>query len=122
MGTRNADLVVYNLIKRTAFVEKRIEFDDVRVLGRESDRFVGRWLVVGGETDRSGELVGGPVEAKHDHSRFACGRVGGHDGEWLPEGEVPSAGKLMNVFFVLHIGEGIIQGGWAPLGGSDAVG
>ena len=34
------DLVIHNLIKRTTFVEKSVELDDVRILGRESDYLV----------------------------------------------------------------------------------
>ena len=71
------DLVIHNLIERTAFVEESVKFDDVRILCRESDNLARR-NEMGGEADRSTVFVGGPVETKNNHSGLAYGRVGRH--------------------------------------------
>ena len=72
------DLVIHNLIERTAFVEESVEFDNVRILGRESDNHV-RCSEMGGEADRSTVFVGGPIETKNNHPGLAYSRVSRHN-------------------------------------------
>lgn len=74
------DLVIHDLIERTAFVEKSVEFDDVCILGRESDKPVRCNWMAGVKVYRGAVFVGGPVETKNNHPRLAYGRVSRHGG------------------------------------------
>lgn len=74
------NLIIHDLVKRTAFVEKSVELDNIRILRRGSDRLVRHNEMVGIKTDRGTVLVGSPVKTKHNHSRLAYSRVGRHGG------------------------------------------
>ena len=74
------NLVIHDLIKRTAFIEKSVEFDNIRILCRRSDHLVRHDEMGEIKTDRSTVLVGSSVKTKHDHSWLAYSRVGRHGG------------------------------------------
>ena len=58
-------LIIHNLLKWFAFVEKTVELDHVRVLDSRSNRLVSteRVMRAGAETDHRIVLIGSPVEA-----------------------------------------------------------
>jgi len=78
MGIQN--LVIHNLVERTAFFEKSVELDNVRILGCGSDCLARSNEMAGIETDRRTVLVRSPVKTEHNHSRLAHSRVGRHGG------------------------------------------
>jgi len=78
MGMSN--LIIHDLVERTAFIEKSVELDNVRILGYKSDRLARRNEMAGIEADRSAVLVRSPIKTKHNHSRLAHSRVGRHGG------------------------------------------